>query len=65
MQNMHSERISEIQRLRVLADLLELIGAIEEDNLLSKEEISDNIRNIIVDNFLHEPTNIYKKGEVR
>lgn len=49
------DRINEIQRLRVLADLLELIGSIEDDDLLTKEDIREEISRIIADNFLNEP----------
>lgn len=54
------KRTSEIQRLRVCADLLELIGAINEDKVLAKNDISDEIFNVITKNFLYEPLDIYR-----
>lgn len=54
------KRTSEIQRLRVCADLLELIGAINEDKVLTKNGISDEIFNVITKNFLYEPLDIYR-----
>lgn len=62
MQIMKSKRVSEVQRLRVLADLLELIGAIEEDDMLKKEDITEEILRIITDNFLDETPKIYRKN---
>lgn len=59
MQITRQNRINEIQRLRVHADLLELIGSIEDDDVLTKENIREEIFRIIVDNFLNEASNIY------
>lgn len=59
MQIAKRDRINEIQRLRVLADLLELIGSIEDDYILTKEDIRKEIKRIIVDNFFSEAYNIY------
>lgn len=55
------ERVSEIQRLRVMADLLELMGGIEQDSILTREDINVRIFEIIQENFLHEPIDIYTK----
>lgn len=55
------ERVSEIQRLRVMADLLELMGGIEQDSILTREDINVRIFEIIQENFLHEPLDIYTK----
>lgn len=52
-------RVAEIQRLRTLADLLELNGSIEEDVVLTKEDIRNQILDIIKSNFLHESPDSY------
>lgn len=55
------ERVSEIQRLRVMADLLELMGGVEQDNVLTRADINERIFEIIQENVLHEPLDIYSK----